>query len=67
MRNFRDMVRCYRATHKISTRAYEGMTGVPRATISRFERTSAGVSADSLADLLCWALSNSKRPKRGTR
>lgn len=67
MKNLREMVRCYRSTHNMSTRQLAGNIGIPRATLNRFERSSDGMGADSLARLICWMLSNPRRPGRGTR
>lgn len=67
MKNLREMVKAYRSTHSLSTRELAGEIGIPRATLNRFERSSDGMSAESLAIMICWLLAKERRLTRGTR
>jgi transcriptional regulator with XRE-family HTH domain len=67
MKNLREMVKAYRSAHNLSTRELAGEIGIPKATLNRFERSSDGMSAESLATMICWLLSKDRRLSRGTR
>jgi DNA-binding XRE family transcriptional regulator len=67
MKNLREMVKAYRSEHNLSTRQLAETIGLPRTTLNRFERNSDGMSAESLAVMVCWLLSDGRRPDRGTR
>jgi hypothetical protein len=48
-------------------RQLAGEIGISRATLNRFERSSDGMSAESLATMICWLVSKERRLSRGTR
>lgn len=56
MTNFREMLRCYRATHHIGTAELARRMGIPRSTLAQFEARATGTSGATLARMLCWAL-----------
>lgn len=54
-----EMLRLYRAVHDLTVRDVAKQIGVHYSTLSRFERTDTGMTAEHLLRLMQWMLSAS--------
>lgn len=57
-----ELLRLYRAVHGLGVREVAAEIGIHYATLSRFERTDTGMTAEHLMKLLAWLLAAHKQP-----
>lgn len=59
-----ELLRLYRAVHGLTVRQVAEEIGVHYATLSRFERTDTGMTADSFLKVLSWLLAAPRERSR---